>query len=71
MTYYRRRTLEWWEEAAAAAAGAAAGLAAAYLARLWLRREPTAVPRERDTEEGAGGAARTGETDAPGSGPER
>lgn len=40
MAYYRRRTPELWEEIAAAAAGVAAGLAAHYLTRTLLRRDP-------------------------------
>lgn len=44
MTYHRRRTLDPWEEATALAAGALVGMGAAYLARIWLRREPTGEP---------------------------
>lgn len=53
MTHYRRRTPDLWETVAATAAGAAAGLAAFYLARTLMSREP--LERARDAP-GAGGA---------------
>lgn len=60
MTYYRRGSTDTWEELAAVAVGVAAGAAAAYLARLWLRREPVDGPErgaltERATDEGRRG----------------
>lgn len=50
MTYYRRGSTDLWDELAALAVGVAAGAAAAYLARLLLRREP--VEDERRAEDG-------------------
>ena len=60
MAYYRRRKLEWWEELAAVAAGAAVGAAAGYLARHWLRREPTGGRRPRRRGPGESGGADRG-----------
>lgn len=40
MTYYRRGSNDLLEELAALGVGVAAGAAAAYLTRLWIRREP-------------------------------
>lgn len=52
MSYYRRRTPELWEEIAAVAAGVAAGLAAHYLTRTLLRRDP--LPGGENGPEGEG-----------------
>lgn len=71
MVYYRRRGLEWWEEAAAAAVGVAAGLAAGYLARHWLKREPLGGEAEDDDREGAPRDRGEGRTGAGGSGVRR
>ena len=66
MTYYRRRSLAWWEEAAAVAAGAAAGLAAGYLARIWLRRSPADRSRRSDGRDGEGASRAAGPPGAAG-----
>lgn len=70
MTYYRRRTPEWWEELAAAAMGAAAGLAAYYLARTLLRRDPLS-PARSEEEPGRREDADAAEGDGAGSEPSR